>query len=181
MISVLNDKCLPNVSTLAITLTEETIGENHLLHDNFDLVVASSVCGFLEDYKNTLKLIKTLLFKNGLFVQWDWLAPDNDCDFGFTEDSVSAALRNTGMQNISITQPFSMTSSKGIMKVLMAVAKNSATNCSPSEMSESAIFVENGSGFPANAKRSRILSRDFSTSCATAGSGGTVLDFRIST
>lgn len=124
MISVLNDKSLPNVSTLAIPLTKETIIENHLLHDYFDLIVASSVCGFLEDYENTLKLVKKLLSNGGIFVQWDWLSSDNKSDFGFTEDRVRAALRNTGMKNMSITQPFSLTSSKGMMKVLMAVAKN---------------------------------------------------------
>jgi len=122
MIAVLNDKKLPNVSTLTVPLSIEAIKENHELHLKFDLVIASSVCGFLPDYESTIKLIKSLLAENGTFVQWDWLASSEDADFGLTRSRVKSALNNAHFRNVSINQPFSMEGPEGSMEVLMAVA-----------------------------------------------------------
>jgi len=122
MITVLNNKKLPNVSTLALPLSTETVKENHELHLKFDLVVASSVCGFLPDYEIILKIIKSLLSDKGTFVQWDWLASTEGADFGLTASRVKAALTTSGFQNISINQPFIMESPEGSREVLMAVA-----------------------------------------------------------
>ena len=123
MIAVLNNKKLPNVSTLALPLSTEVV-ITHELHLKFDLVVASSVCGFLPDYETTLKVIKSLLSDKGTFVQWDWLASTEDADFGLTTSRVKSALTKAGFQNISITQPFSMESPEGSREVLMAVASS---------------------------------------------------------
>ncbi|MFC1536815.1 class I SAM-dependent DNA methyltransferase [Pseudomonadota bacterium] len=124
MIAVLNHKRLPNVSTLALDLSTESIKENPELQLKFDLVVASSVCGFLPDYDTTLKVIKSLLADKGTFIQWDWLASTEGADFGLTESRVKSALMNAGFNNISINQPFSMESSDCFRKVLMAVASS---------------------------------------------------------
>ncbi|MFC1546011.1 class I SAM-dependent DNA methyltransferase [Pseudomonadota bacterium] len=122
MITVLNSKRLPNVSTLALPLSTEIVKENYELHLKFDLVVASSVCGFLPDYEATLKIIKSLLSDKGTFVQWDWLASTEGSDFGLTASRVKAALTTSGFQNISINQPFSLENPEGSREVLMAVA-----------------------------------------------------------
>ena len=122
MIAVLNNKELPNVSTLALPLSTEIVKENHELHLKFDLVVASSVCGFLSDYETTLKVIKSLLSDKGTFVQWDWLATTEGADFGLTAQRVESALRSSGFQNILINLPFCMESPEGSREVLMAVA-----------------------------------------------------------
>ena len=124
MITVLNNKQLSNVDTLVAELSEETIKSNASLLSNFDLIVASSVCAFLIDYENTLRLIKTLLKPNGIFVQWDWLRTDKDSDFGLTEEVVESAFTNIGMDVLSITRAFSLESKEGSMQVLMGVAKN---------------------------------------------------------
>ncbi len=124
MISVLNDKKLTNVSALALPLSTEIVKENYELHLKFDLVVASSVCGFLPDYEKTLSVIKSLLADKGTFVQWDWLASTEDADFGLTTSRVKSALINAGFQSISINQPFSIESSEGSRDVLMAVANS---------------------------------------------------------
>jgi predicted TPR repeat methyltransferase len=124
MIDVLNDKNLINVSTLSDYLSKESIESNQILHYKFDLIAASSVCGFLLNYENTLILLKSLLTKNGVFVQWDWLAQEEGTSTGLTNDRVQSALNNAGFNSISITQPFSLESSKGTMDVLMASAKN---------------------------------------------------------
>ena len=124
MISVLQNKQLPNVDTLSVELSAETIKTNDLLHSKFDLIVASSVCAFLPDYGSTLQLLKTLLKPNGLFIQWDWLKTDDDSDFGFTEEIIESALTRADLKALSITIAFSLKSNKGAMQVLMGVAQN---------------------------------------------------------
>ena len=124
MIDVLNDKKLINVSTLSTFLSKESIGTNHLLHNKFDLIVASSVCSFLPNYESTLILLKSLLAKNGVFVQWDWLAQEEGASSGLTNDRVQSALDSAGFNTINITQPFSLETSKGSRTVLMATAKS---------------------------------------------------------
>jgi len=124
MIDVLNEKKLINVSTLSSFLSKESIESNQILHKKFDLIVASSVCGFLPNYENTLILLKTLLTKNGTFVQWDWLAKEEGVGPGLTNNRVQSALHSAGFNTINITQPFILESSKGSMAVLMASAKN---------------------------------------------------------
>lgn len=123
MISVLENKHLGNVDTLTAELTEDTIKSNVALQSKFDLIVASSVCAFLPNYESTLRLLKTLLRPNGIFVQWDWLKTDGDSDFGFTEETVESAFVQAGLESLSITKAFSLESKEGAMQVLMCVAK----------------------------------------------------------
>lgn len=124
MVSLLKDKKLSNVTAIYEPISIETIKENVSLLSNFDLITASSVFGFLPQYESTLLLLKSLLVPGGLFVQWDWLSPTKDPEFGFSEKQVETAYKETGFELISITKPFSLTSSKGTMAVIMAVAKN---------------------------------------------------------
>jgi len=81
MISVLNSKNLPNVTTLSDPLSVDSINEHPSLQNKFKLIVASSVLGFIPEYKSTLLLLKSLLAPDGVLVQWDWLSPSNDSDF----------------------------------------------------------------------------------------------------
>jgi len=125
MISVLNDKGLDNVSTLAVDLSEETIKANKLLQSKFDLIVASSVCAFLPDFEKSLRLLKTLLVPSGIFIQWDWKETEKYPGFGFTKNRIESAFINSGFHVLSIAEPFLFTSEDGEMKVIMGVAKNS--------------------------------------------------------
>jgi len=124
MISVLINKNLPNVTTVPEQLSEDSINKNASLQNRFDLIVASSVFGFLPDYESTLTLLKSLLVPDGILIQWDWLSPSEDADFGLSEEKIESTYRETGFKLISMTKPFSLTSSKGTMSVLMAAAKN---------------------------------------------------------
>lgn len=124
MISVLKNKQLDNVDTLAIDLSKATIEANELLHFEFDLVVTSSVCAFLSDYEGALGLLKTLLKPNGIFVQWDWLKLDEKSDFGMTRERIESAFNETGLEIESIAEAFSLESDGNLLKVLMGIAKN---------------------------------------------------------
>lgn len=123
MIAILNNKKIENISTIVSTLSEGTIKSEKLLQEKFDIILASSVCAFLPDYEDALKLIEPLLVEGGVFVQWDWLITENNPDFGFAEKTVNEALTRTGFSDVTLSQPFSLSSSKGEMTVLMACAK----------------------------------------------------------
>ncbi len=124
MIQVLDSKRLPNVTTITEILSEDSVSKNKCLQEKFDVIVASSVCGFLPDYESTLSFLRSILVTDGLFVQWDWLALEENTGFGLSKERVEAAFKGAGFSAISITQPFSMTNAEGGMPVLMVVAKN---------------------------------------------------------
>jgi len=125
MVSILNNKNLHNVTTFSEPLSEDFINKNTSLQNKFNLIVASSVFGFIPEYESILILLKLLLAPDGILVQWDWLSPSKESDFGLSEKKVKSAYKETGFELISVNKPFSLTGSKGsTMTVLMAVAKN---------------------------------------------------------
>jgi len=124
MITVLKGKDLSNVTVITEPLSAGVAKEHHSLRDGFDLIVASSVCGFLPEYETTLGLLKSLLVPSGIFVQWDWWSQDKQSDFGLSEERVSSAFKKAGLTTVSLAQPFTMSGSKGAMPVLMGVATN---------------------------------------------------------
>ncbi|WP_019615367.1 class I SAM-dependent DNA methyltransferase [Psychromonas ossibalaenae] len=125
MIKRLDKKNLSNVSTISGFLTQGVIDSDPQLSNQFDLIVASSVCGFLPDYEMTLGLLKGLLKTGGVFVQWDWLSKDESSGTGLSEDRVLDTLNANGFIDIRMNKAFEMSNSKGTMTVLMAIGKNS--------------------------------------------------------
>ena len=124
MIKLLDKKALNNVTSICDYLSSELVQNFPELENKFDLIVASSVCGFLPDYEMTLSLLKPLLKKDGLFVQWDWLSEDDSSGMGLSEKRVKQAFLASGFVSIKVNSPFIMNSSKGNMPVLMAIGKN---------------------------------------------------------
>ncbi|WP_026244445.1 class I SAM-dependent DNA methyltransferase [Dasania marina] len=123
MIKHLANKNLNNVSTIPGFLTQELIDSHPHLTKKFDLIVASSVCGFLPDYNLTLGLLKSLLKTDGIFVQWDWLSDDDNSGMGLSEANALRVLKENGFVEVETKKPFSMKSSKGTLEVLMAIGK----------------------------------------------------------
>lgn len=124
MIKLLDKKALNNVSSICDYLSSELVQSSPELENKFDLIVASSVCGFLPDYEITLSLLKSLLKKDGLFVQWDWLSNDDSSGMGLSDKRVKQAFVASGFVSIKVNNPFIMNSSKGNMPVLMAIGQN---------------------------------------------------------
>ena len=124
MIAVLESKNLHNVIPIAENLTLELINTNSAFTKHFDVVVASSVFSFLPDYESTLNLLKSQLISGGILIQWDWLSPEDNAQFGLSETTIRKTLGDTGFKQIVITRPFSITNEKGMMPVVMGVAKN---------------------------------------------------------
>ena len=124
MIEVLRNKNLPNVHVLSELLTEDLINSNDCLSRKFDLIVASSVCGFLPNYNEILGLLKSLLVPNGVFVQWDWLVNDDHSEFGLSKNNIEKGFKHAQLKLESLSEPFTMGEGEESMSVIMAVGRN---------------------------------------------------------
>ena len=73
----------------------------------FDLVVCSSVCGFLDHYPAAVLDLASKLRAGGVFVQWDWERVDGDgSDHGLSRSEISDALRGAGLEQIEVGGDF---------------------------------------------------------------------------
>ena len=124
MIATLQSKKLQNVTSLSEPLTSELIKNSSAFINKFNIVVASSVFSFLPNYDSILKLLKSLLVTDGLLIQWDWLSPDSNPEFGLSETTIKQSLNNAGFKQVTITKPFTLSTEKGNLPVVMGVAKN---------------------------------------------------------
>jgi len=123
MLSVLSDKGLPNVVVFEEELSRKLIADHTVLQSGFDLIVASSVCSFLPDFEGTLSLLKPLLVRRGLFVQWDWWTGSGESEHGFTKEQVEDVYRQVGLEPVSVAPSFSLQIAESEMSVLMGVAR----------------------------------------------------------
>jgi predicted TPR repeat methyltransferase len=123
MTAMVRKKHLPNVAALTGALTKDFIASHTLLQQGFDLVVASSVCAFLDNYSETLQLLKAVLNLKGLFIQWDWMKSGNEPGFGFSMDEIEAAIKGSGLGLVSVSEAFALEGEHGTMKVLMGIGK----------------------------------------------------------
>ncbi len=74
---------------------------------DFDLIVCSSVCSFLDDYPGTVDDLVSLLRPGGLFVQWDWERSGND-SHGLSKEEINDALCQAGLIDVSVKTAFSI-------------------------------------------------------------------------
>ncbi|RDH44460.1 class I SAM-dependent DNA methyltransferase [Zooshikella ganghwensis] len=123
MIEILQRKNLPNVDTLTTLLTESTLTEHESLHKPFDLIIASSVFGFLSHHTETVQLLAKTLKPNGFLIQWDWLKTDEKTDLGLTEQCVEQAFQAAELSIVSLSQPFVLKGQGQTMPVLMGIAQ----------------------------------------------------------
>lgn len=120
MSAILKAKEITGLTVVTNILTGNLITKVPVLQEPFDLIVASSVCGFLPNYRETLELLSSLLKPQGLFIQWDWLKESSKSESGLSKEEVQEALTHSGLANISVSVPFEMNHPEGTMPVLMA-------------------------------------------------------------
>ena len=75
----------------------------------YDLVVASSVCGFLDDYPAAVGRLTALLAPGGAFVQWDWERdPDDPGGHGLSRGEIADALGAAGLERVEVGTAFTI-------------------------------------------------------------------------
>ena len=119
MLAVLRAKVAQRQLTYVRTLSElPTDGES------YDLVVCSSVCGFLPDYPGTVERLASRLRPGGMFVQWDWeVDPDEEEPSGLTRDGIRQALEAARLEVLSVETAFTLTVGQESIGPLMGVGK----------------------------------------------------------
>ncbi|GHB33638.1 methyltransferase [Pseudovibrio japonicus] len=120
MIEVLKRKQLSNVIPNCVEIGN---GTQQLTADwlaDFDLIVASSVCSFLPNYKVLLHTLSNAIAPNGYFIQWDWL-PSEMNDFGLTPARVERALNDANFAQVRVEQAFSVEVDNQHLPVLIGI------------------------------------------------------------
>jgi len=108
---------LPNISTTT-NLTDPAFQET------FDIIVCSSVCGFLDDYPATVRALVRMLKPKGLFVQWDWERdPTSEEPFGLTREQINATLTQAGLESILVETAFEVAVEGETMRPLMGAGQ----------------------------------------------------------
>lgn len=108
MLGVLSKKELGNVVIHWADVDDEAVRAAPWFRD-FDLIVASCVCGVLPRYAATLSVLAGALSPGGFFAQWDWLLPDDDDEDedGLTLDAVASAFDGAGLNAVVVDAAFS--------------------------------------------------------------------------
>lgn len=118
MIAVLESKHVPNT----IAVHGDILATDHRcevdLQLGFDLIYASSVCGFLPNYEGAVLALTRLLRPGGRFIQWDWRASDGD-NFGLSENKIRNALQTAKLESIRVEQAFSIETDEQTLPVLV--------------------------------------------------------------
>ncbi|WP_162048308.1 class I SAM-dependent DNA methyltransferase [Vibrio taketomensis] len=122
MIEQLDNKALPNVEAVVDYLTRGLVAIHPAFRNQFDVVVASSVCGFLPNYADISDIIYSLLEKGGYFIHWDWLAVSENEEMAMEPSHVERVLTGVGFNQVETSVPFEITTEQGVFKVMMVVA-----------------------------------------------------------
>ena len=122
MIEQLDRKGLDNVEPVVDMLTRGLVAIHPAFRNQFDLVVASSVCGLIPNYVDVSDIIYSLLEKGGQFIHWDWLASDESEVQAMTPERVERVLTGVGFSDVNISTPFEVATEAGTYKVLMVIA-----------------------------------------------------------
>ena len=88
---------------------------------DFDLIVASSVCGFLPNYELALSYLARTLSASGIFVQWDWLST-NDDESGMTPKRIAKSFGDAGLAALHVGKEFAIRIDGDDLPVVMGVA-----------------------------------------------------------
>ena len=121
MIDQLRRKEIENVTAICADIDDQDVHACAPWFTGFDLIVASSVCGFLPNYAFTIGVLSNALRTNGFFVQWDWYSTGDD-EFGLTVARVSDAFGSAGLKCLYIGTAFAVPFEDGELPVLMGVA-----------------------------------------------------------
>jgi predicted TPR repeat methyltransferase len=97
----------------------------------YDLVVASSVCSFLDDYPGTVAHLVSLLADGGTFAQWDWeldpdALPDDGDGHGLSRVQISDALEAAGLVDVHVDTAFRVAIEDAEMAPLVGIGTKPA-------------------------------------------------------
>lgn len=123
MIEELDKKGLHNVEPVVDLLTRGLVAQHPAFRKQFDLIIASSVCGFLDDnLSEAMEIVYSLLDKGGMFIHWDWINDDENRTEGVSTIEMQDELIQAGFSRVKMAHAFRVKKPKGYKSVMMGVA-----------------------------------------------------------
>lgn len=122
MIEELDTKELVNVEPVVDDLTRGLVAQHPAFRKQFDLVVACAVCTYLDDLRDSLSIVYSLLDKGGIFIHWDWQLEDEYDSVGVGLIEMQDELIQAGFGEVKVTQPFKVLTSGGLRSIVMGIA-----------------------------------------------------------
>jgi len=125
MLEVLDRKGLVGVQSLCVDLSAGAASTEAALRQPFDLVVASSVLAFVDDYPATLRTLGALLVPGGRLVQWDWELGEeaSPADMGLRPSALREAYSAAGLVVEFVGRAFEMEMGSARNPVVIGVAR----------------------------------------------------------
>lgn len=123
MIEQLEEKNLLNVWALSADVDFDATGKFPVLTENFDLILACSVCSFLPDFEEKLGVLADMLNPGGLFVHWDWMQTEENLEYGLNLRRIKTAYTKVDLTALKLDMAFEMSTGPQSMPVLMGVAQ----------------------------------------------------------
>ncbi|MCE0494928.1 class I SAM-dependent DNA methyltransferase [Vibrio salinus] len=122
MIEELDKKGLRNVEPVVDLLTRGLVAQHPAFRKQFDVIVASSVFGYLENISEAMEVIYSLMDKDGVFVHWDWINDDEDRTEGVSTIQMQDELIQAGFASVKMSHAFRVRTPKGYKSAMMGVA-----------------------------------------------------------
>lgn len=121
MIEELEYKKLSNVEPVVDELTRGLVAQHPAFRKQFDLVIASSVCGYVSNISQSLSIVYSLLDPGGCFIHWDWIS-EGEYDDGVSMLEMQDELILAGFNDVRVRQAFLIQTPAGERAVMMGVA-----------------------------------------------------------
>ncbi len=123
MIEQLDGKELSNVEPVVDMLSRGLVAIHPAFRGQFDIITASSVCGYLSNYADIADVIYSLIEEGGYFIQWDWHSDDPNAEEGMASSRAEQVLTSVGFTEVKVSIPFAVDAGFGPHQVVMCVAK----------------------------------------------------------
>jgi len=107
---------LKNITVTCADILDPSAPIHQQSLNRFDLIVASSVCSFLDDYPLALTRLSSFLKPGGIWVQWDWAAD-------MPESKIRNAFEASRLKVEHLEIAFEMNFGEDVYPVIMAVGR----------------------------------------------------------
>lgn len=119
MIEELDKKLLSNVEPVVDELTRGLAAQHPAFRGQFDLIIAASVCEFIDDLDMTMTVAHSLLEQGGAMFVWD--VQQTQTGTGLEIERLVQSMQSAGFSQVSQQKAFSIMTDDGELDVSIVV------------------------------------------------------------
>ncbi len=121
MIEELDKKLLSNVEPVVDHLTRGLAAQHPAFRGQFDLIIAASVCEFIDDLEMTMAVAYSLLEQGGAMLVWD--VQQSASGNGIETDRIVQSMQSAGFSQVSHQKAFTLMTDNGELEVALVIGK----------------------------------------------------------